>query len=420
MDLADILYRLGIAVVGGLLVGVERHWREREAVAGSRTAGIRSYAIIGLLGGLAGALAAGAGQDAGMLLLGFVFLGLTGAMVAFRLRESAAEKTYSVTGVLAAQATFAIGALAVMGDPRAAGAAAVALTALLASRDLLHGFVRRLRWPELRSAVLLLSMTFVALPLVPNRRFVALGGLNPSQVWRYAIVLAAISFVGYLAVRLLGQKRGRLLAGAATGLVSSTAATLTLARASRQEQPPAQAPLAAGALIAGAVAWLRTAALAWWVSPAMTRMLLPALVAGALVQGAAAWYLARGADGAPPKAGTKNPFDLLAVLKMALLLAAVALAAELAAARFGGYGLGIVAAISALADVDAVTLSMGDIARGTMGVRVAAQSVLIAVLANTIAKSGYAIALGGREFAWRFAAGSGAALLAAVFALLLP
>lgn len=412
MELADLLHRLGIAVASGLLVGVERHWREREGAAGTRTAGIRSFAVIGLLGGLSGAIAATAGRDAGLLMLGLVFLGLTGAMVALRLREAAAEQSFSVTGVLAAQATFAIGALAVVGDPRVAGAAAVALTALLAARELLHGFVRRLRWAELRSAVLLLSMTFVAMPLVPDRGFAALGGLNPAKVWRFAVVLATVSFVGYLAVRIMGQARGRLLAGAATGLVSSTAATLTAARASKEME--ADASLAAGALVAGGVAWLRTAALAWWVAPGMARLLLPALIAGALVQGAAALLLARGNTNGAPEPSTANPFQLTSVLKMALLLAAVALAAEFAAARFGGLGLGVVAAISGLADMDAVTLSMGDIARGAAGPGLAAQAVGIAVAVNTIAKAAYAVALGRQGFALRFGAGSLAAIAAAV------
>ncbi len=415
----ELLYRLGIAIACGLLVGVERHWREREEVAGARMAGIRSFAIIGLLGGLAGALAALGGREMGMLLLGLAFLGVTGAMVALRLREAAAQNSVSVTGILAAQATFATGALAVIGDPRAAGAAAVALTALLASRDILHGFVRRLKWQELRSAVLLLSMTLVALPLVPNRSFAALGGLNPARIWRFAIVLAGVSFLGYLAVRLLGSRRGRLLAGAATGLVSSTAATITAARDSKKRAEEERDPIVAGALAAGAVAWLRTATLAWWVAPVMGGLLLSGLILGAVVQGAAAWFLARGARGTAPEAQPGNPFELIAVLKMALLLAVVALAAEFAAARFGGAGLGVVAATSALADVDAVTLSMGQVAYGPGGARMAAQAVGIAVAANTVAKAAYAVALGSRGFAARFGAGSGAALLAASAALLL-
>ena len=418
MELDDLLYRLGIAIAGGLLVGIERHWREREEAAGARTAGIRTFAIIGLLGGLTGALVAALGQPLGLLLPGFVFLGLTGALVAFQLREAEAEHSHSVTGVLAAQATFAIGALAVLGDPRVAGAAAVAMTALLASREMLHGFVRHLSWVELRSAVLLLSMTFVALPLVPDRGFEVLGGLNPARVWRFAILLAAVSYAGYLAVRLLGEARGRLLAGAATGLVSSTAATLTLARASAEAAREAQAPLAAGALVAGAVSWLRTAALAWWVAPAMGWRLLPALLAGAAVQGAFAWFLARGAPDGAPRAEQENPFSLSSVLKMALLLAAVGLAAEFAAERFGGFGLAFVAAISALADVDAVTLSMGNLARDG-GLRAAANAVAVAVAANAVAKSAYAVALGARGFGARFAGGSAAAVAAGLAVLLL-
>lgn len=416
MNRIELLYRLGLALAAGLLVGVERHWREREDAPGTRTAGIRSFAVIGLLGGLTGALAASVARDSASLLLGFGFLGLTGAMVAFRLREATLESNVSVTGVLAAQAIFAIGALAVLGDPRVAGAAAVALTALLAARDALHGFVAQLRWAELRSAILLLSMTVLVLPLVPDRRFAVVGGLNPAQIWRFAILLAAVSFAGYLAVRLYGRGRGRLLAGAAVGLVSSTAATITFARESRQEDA---APLAASALLAGAVSWLRTAALAWWIAPAMARLLLPALALGALVQAGAGLALARGGAGPAADSAPRNPFALLAVLKLAVLLAVVALAAEVAAERFGGFGIGIVAALSALADVDAVTLSMGGMARGGLPPGAVAQAVGIAIVTNTVAKGGYAIALGSRGFAWRYAAASVAALAVALLTFIL-
>ncbi|HYF09228.1 MAG TPA: DUF4010 domain-containing protein [Acetobacteraceae bacterium] len=417
MNHNDVLYRLAIAVACGLLVGVERHWRERDGAPGSRIAGVRSFVIIGLMGGLFGALSAQVGREAGALLLGLSFLGLTASVLALRLREAAEDHTHSVTGVLAAQATFAIGAVAMLGDARAAGAAAVGLTALLAARGLLHGFVRQLRWAELRSGVLLLSMTFVALPLVPDRPFGVLLGLNPAQVWRFAIVLAAVSFAGYIAVRLLGQSRGQLLAGGATGLVSSTAATLTLARRSRETDAPAT--FAAGALAAGAVSWLRTGALAWWVAPSMARLILPALLAGAVVQGGAALVQLRRDRGGPDEAPTENPFRLAAVLRLALLLAAVALAAAFAARHFGGYGLGLVAAVTALADVDAVTLSMGNLVRESLSPALGAQTVGIAVAANTVAKAAYAATLGSRGYAWRFVAASAAALLAGLAALLL-
>lgn len=423
----ELLYRLGLALGIGLLVGVERHWREREAEAGQRTAGLRTFGIIGLLGGIVAALAAafgraggGGGAVAAALLLGLCILGLSAALILFKLREAEAEESFSVTSVIVAQAVFVLGALAVLGDAAATGAAAVAMTALLASREVLHAFVRRLSWPELRSAILLLTMTLVALPLVPDRPIATLWGLNPARLWMLAVILAAVSFVGYVAVRLLGVAHGRLIAGAAAGLASSTAATMTNARLARTERAAPQ-PLVAGALAAGAVSYARTAALALFASPAMAAPLLPALLAGALAQGAAALLIGRqdGVQSAEPsRARLGNPFELGAVLRMAVLLAAVALLGERAAARFGDAGAVVVAAVTGLADVDAVTLSMAELVPGgVVSAALAALAVAVAVASNTVAKVAYGAVLGGLRFGAPFGVGSLAGLAAGAAAL---
>jgi uncharacterized membrane protein (DUF4010 family) len=389
-------------------------------MAGQRTAGLRTFGLVGLLGGLAAALAGtigeGGGAAARALVLGLCFLGLSAALIAFWLREAEAEGTVSVTGLVAAQAVFVLGALAVLGDPAVAGATAVAMTALLASREALHRFVERLSWAELRSAILLLTMTLVALPLVPNRPIDVLGGLNPARVWLLAVVLAAVSFAGYVAVRLVGAAHGRLLAGAAAGLVSSTAVAVSNARLARAGEE-APRTLAAGALAAGAVAYARTAALAFAASRPMAAPLLPALAAGALAQAAVALLLLGrsrgGAEERHARGALGNPFELGAVLRMAALLAAVALFGEHAAARFGGAGAMVVAAISGLADVDAVTLSMAElVSGGALSAPLAAAAVAVAVASNTLAKVLYGFVLGGARFGVLSAAGAAAALAA--------
>ncbi|WP_135466129.1 MgtC/SapB family protein [Crenalkalicoccus roseus] len=423
MEGTELLHRLGVALAIGLLVGAERHWRERDDPAGRRTAGVRTFGLTGLLGGLAGALAqspALAGGAGAALLLGLCFLGSGAAMAAFKLREAAAEGRFSVTSVVAAQATFLLGALAVLGEMRVAGAAAVAMTALLAARESLHGFLARLRWVELRSAVLLLAMTLVALPLVPDRPVAALAGLNPARVWLLAVVLAAVSFLGYVAIRLFGPRAGDALAGAAAGLVSSTAATLANARASVARPGEAQA-LAAGALLAGAVSYLRTTVLAFAGSATLGTALAPALLAGAAAQGAAAALLLRRGRqaGAAEAQAIGNPFELRAVLQLALLLAAVALVAEAAAARFGGAGAMAVAALTGLADVDAVTLTVPALMPDPLPSFLAAATVATAVIANGLAKTAYAAALGAAGFGLRYAAGTLCGLAATGAVLLL-
>jgi uncharacterized membrane protein (DUF4010 family) len=161
----SLILRLGFALAIGLIVGIERGWRERDAPAGSRTAGVRTYGLSGLFGGVFAALAQAAGAP---LLLAVGFLGFAAVFAWFKHREAQADESFSVTGVVAALVVFALGALAVAGDPKAA-AAGVATAGLLALRDPLHGFLAHLTWRELHSALLLAAMTVIVLPNLPTR-----------------------------------------------------------------------------------------------------------------------------------------------------------------------------------------------------------------------------------------------------------
>jgi uncharacterized membrane protein (DUF4010 family) len=126
--------------------------------------------------------------------------------------------------------TFALGAYALLGDLRIAVGAAVAAAGLLAFREELHGWVEKITWPELQSGLVLLAMTFLGLPILPDNAIGPFGGVNPREVWIIAIVLAGVSFLGYAAVKYFGARRGLLLAAAAGALASSTAVTVANAR----------------------------------------------------------------------------------------------------------------------------------------------------------------------------------------------
>jgi uncharacterized membrane protein (DUF4010 family) len=409
MDPDALLHRLGVALAIGLLVGAERHWRERDAESGHRTAGLRTFGILGLLGGVAGALGPAAGGTGEAILIGAALLAALAALLPFALREAAAEGNFSATTMVAALATVALGALAARGELAAAGAASVALTALLASREKLHGLMARITWAEMRSAILLLSMTLVALPVVPDTPIAALGGVNPAEIWKLAILLAAISFAGYLAVRVVGAERGLLLAGAAGGLVSSTAVTLANARAARAGGPVMA--LAAGTLVAGAVSCLRTAALALVVAPQLGAILAPALAAAALAMAVPAVAAARRTGRTASTLAPTNPFELGQVVQMALLLAGIEVVARHASAWLGDAALLAVAAVSGLADVDAVTLSVGRMVPDAAAPELAAAAIGVAVASNILAKSAYALALGGTAHGLRVVLASLAALV---------
>lgn len=400
----DLLMALAI----GLVVGVERGWRERDQPAGSRTAGVRTFALIGLLGGVAAALAEAIDASA---LLAVVFAAFLVVFAGFSLHESIRDARFSVTGVISAALVFLLGALAVAGDPVIAAAGGVVVAGVLACRDLLHGFLARLTWGELRAALLLLAMTVIVLPLLPDTAIDPYGAIVPREIWLMTVLVAAFSFAGYAATRLLGPDRGIAIAGAVGGLVSSTAVTVAFAR--RAAAGEAASPLVAGALFAGAISVARAGVMAAVVAPALVPKLAAPIAAAALVLVAGA-LLQRRRDGTGDD-GTMtlgNPFELVPLLGFAVLLAAVAFLSALAAAEFGAAALFAVAAVSALADVDAIILSTSRLAATGLPGHDAMAAILIAVATNAVMRSVYGWIIGGRVFA----AAHGVVTLAAIAA----
>ena len=349
----ELFQRLGLALAIGFLVGVERGWRARDAAEGGRTAGIRTYALTGLLGGVSALLA----QALGGWAFAAIAVPFAGAFVVFKGREQKAEADYSVTDVVAALLVYALGAYAMIGNRPLAAAAAVVAAALLASKGVLHGWLQRLTWPELRGALILLAMSLVALPLLPDRGYGPHQSVNPHELWLLTIALAGVSFIAYAAIRIFGPSRGLILASAAGALVSSTAVTLHLARLNRQAPAGARRHVGA-ALLAGAVMAVRLSAITALLAQAVFRGLLAPVGAFAALSGilglAAAWR--SGAAEAEPDEALKSPFDLGLIFKFVLVLGAIMAAARVLSARYGAEGLLPIAAFGGLADAEAVTL----------------------------------------------------------------
>ena len=350
----EALSRLLVSLAIGLLVGLERGWQTRNAEDYQRAAGFRTFALSGLLGGVTGLIA----LQTGTLVIGWVFLGYTAAFAAFHWLEARNEGHASVTAVVAGMLTFLLGTMAVVGDLQLAIACAVGMTVLLALREPLHRWIDSLSWQDIRAVMTLLAMSFLLLPLLPNRPVDPWRTINPYQIWLLAIMIAAISFAGYVAVKAFGNRLGVFMAAVAGGLASSTATTIALAKLAR-EHPSSSGLLSAGILIAGVVMMLRAGAIAVALNGALFVPLIPALSTAATVLGIGAailWF--RNVQRETPELQISNPLAVGTAIKLAVLLAVVMLAAELVRRMFGGVGILVVAALSGIADVDAVTISI--------------------------------------------------------------
>ncbi len=413
MDDSDTFIRLGLALAIGFLIGVERGWRERGEADGERAAGLRTFALIGLFGGIWGLLA----REIGPAPLGLAFLAIAGALTLFRWRETQAEGSHGMTTLVAGLIAFSLGAYAVLGNMAVAAAAGVATAALLAAKEWLHAWLRLLTWQELRAALILLAMTFVALPVLPNRGFGPYDALNPYEIWLMTVAVAGVSFIGYVAVKAAGKRYGSLIAGLAGGLVSSTATTLALARRVRAEPAGWRLPLS-GALAASTIMFVRVVVVVALFGPTLLGRLAGPLAAAALVCAAASLVFNKPGSAAKGEGGKpvddprlQNPFELRQVIGFGLLLASIFIVTRALTEAFGVESSVALAAVAGLAEVDAITLSMTKLT-GTDTYATATLAILVAAAANSLSKSALALFAGGRTFGLAYLAVTLAALAA--------
>lgn len=391
--------RLALALAIGLLVGLERGWRERDAPDRSRTAGIRTYGISGLLGGIFALLARAIGAPS-ILVAGFLAFGAI--LTIYKLREAVADEDFSVTAVIAGLAVFGLGALAVAGNDLLAASGGTALAALLASREVLHGFLKRLSWEELRAALILAAMTAIVLPLLPDRAVDPWNGVNPRQIWQFTILVAALSYAGYVAMRLFGQERGLLLSSLLGAIVSSTAVTVALARRAT-DAPNAMAGAAA---LAAAVSIVRVCLIVAVAAPTvLLGVALPALAAAAVFAASGSLLLFRSQPVAADPMKVRNPFELIPLLGFAASFAAIAAASAYLTKVLGATGMLAASAVSGTFDVDVAVLSaVRQLGAGAAPDAASAvvHAVLLALLANAGGRAFLATLAGGRWFAARY------------------
>lgn len=410
------LIGLALALALGLLIGVQRGWAQRRDAAGTRFAGVRTFGLIGLTGGIAGLAAPHAGAAALVLMAAAAALVLLGYWRTSRGGATAVSGTAALVGLL----TLACGYLAGGGARAAAAAAAGSIVLLLALRTPLHGLVRRLDEREVQAIGRFALIALVILPLLPDTPFGPFGAWRPRSLWLVVVLVSGFSFAGYVAAKWLGAARGTLATAAAGAMVSSTAVTAAMAARHRAGDGDADLLNAAIAL-ASAVMFARvmmlTAALAGFALPTLALGAVPGLVVSLVV---AAWLrrraLNRIADDAAnpqngpqngPKNGTvlvRNPFDIGPALLMMALVMVMTVVARWVLAQFGDRGLAVVLAVSGSVDVDSAIITLGSLNVGTLSARTAGLVLLPPIMLNTLFKAGVALSVGGWQRSWPAAA----------------
>lgn len=413
--LPDLLTSIGI----GLLIGLER---ERNP---SARAGLRTFALVCLFGAVCGVLSQAQGTPwlmvAGLLVVGAMII--TAYLDAALHRRDEAEEDPGTTTSAALILCFALGALVAYGSARIAVMLAIATTALLYFKPELKGWAQRLERSDLRSILQFAVVSFIVLPVLPDRNFGPYSALNLRQVWLMVVLISGVSLTGYVALRIVGRRYGAALLGLLGGLVSSTATTLVYARQGRAN-PELRDLSDTVILLANLVVLLRLAVLTAVVAPGLLSQALAVLgsgLAAGLVPIAHRLHKTLGHD-EPPMPTMSNPSELRTALMFALLYGAVLMLAAWLHDRAGSAGLYGVALVSGLADVDAITLSsLRLFGLGELVAHQAVTAITLAFIANIAFKLGLIGVAGGIEMLRRclpgmVAAGVGAAVGLILFA----
>jgi uncharacterized membrane protein (DUF4010 family) len=395
MDDLTLALRFGVALGLGVLLGLER---ERTRQPEKSFAGVRTIGLISLAGGLSAYF----DQQLGLPWLALALFGAVVALTVVSYAVTASRGSLGITTEVTALLAFMLGSLCVRGYVPIAAFLAVATAVMLALKEWLHQLARRIESADVEATLKFAIVTIIILPLVPNENFgpAPLDVLNPYKIWLMVVLISGLNFASYILVKVVGPEHGIGVTGLLGGLVSSTAVTLGFAQRSRQN--PAQSPaLALGILLAWTVMFIRV--------PVMVAIVhRPTAVKLAIVMGGLAvaslgicLLLWRRREAKPDTASVdtgENPFELGQAIQFGLLFGVVTFVAKASQVYLGEAGLYAAGAIAGLTDVDAISLSMANLAASAPENTVAAATtIVIAAGANTLVKSGMAVFTGSAE-----------------------
>ncbi|MFC3100127.1 DUF4010 domain-containing protein [Altererythrobacter lauratis] len=378
------------ALAAGLLVGIERGWRQRAEAEGTRVAGVRTFTLIGGTGGLVSITATHISPWLGAILLAALVVVVAGAFLRTRPQGSNRD----ATTIVAAMATLGLGLLAGAGLAALALAGAALITLVLALRRPMHGVLRALSEEEVRAIARYAVIAAAVLPFLPDAAYGPYGAWNPFRLWLVVVLVTGFSVAGYIANRIIGQNRGTIATALIGGAYSSTAVTAALSTRLKAKEP---GPFATGIALASAVMYVRVLVLAAILAPRvlwpLALLLGPAMLAAFVLVGIL-WKRETASTGAASTLKAK-PFELLPALGFLLAVALSSMLVHWAEAEFGQSGAAISLFIAGSFDVDAAMVAYAVLPAEAVPVSVAALALAGTVVVNMAFKTAIVFANAG-------------------------
>lgn len=380
----EIALNLLVALAIGFLIGIERGWSERDEEEGSRTAGIRTFSIIGLLGGISSMLA----SELTFWFLPAALIAVAAMIIVAHILDVQEDQDVGTTTAFTMMLTFILSAWAVQGYPLFALGITVVVITLLGYKPVLHKWLSSMNEREIYAFIKLLVISVVLLPLLPNQGYGPFEALNPYWIWWMVVLICTISFVGYFAMKFAGDRAGTLLTAVTGGLASSTAVTLSFAQFARQYET--KQLFMGGVLFASSIMFIRVMIEVFVVNRALLDTLwIPLLVMFACQVAGGFWLWKRGSSKqqvTEKKIDLKNPFQLGMAVKFGIVLAVILLLTEAVKEWFGDAGIYTLALVSGLTDVDSITLSLSKMALDDLSAGTASIGIILAAASNTLVK----------------------------------
>lgn len=387
----DLALRFGAAIGLGLLLGFER---ERKRDAELLFGGVRTFALIALLGALGAVIERQMGQS-WLIIAAFIAVG---ALVVMSYATTAARGEVGITTEISALLSFIVGALCGWKEVGVASVTTVVCLLLLTLKDFLHRLARRVELADVEATLTFAVISVIILPLLPDESFgpPPINVINPYRIWLMVVLIAGLNFLGYVLVKVLGNEHGVILTGILGGLVSSTAVTLSFAERSRRE-PHMSGAFVLAIIVAWTIMFIRVVVIVGLVNSALASGLIAALgwmAAAGLLISLILWRRTRSHETGVVAAGA-NPFELSEAIKFGILFGVITVLAKTAEVYLGAAGLYLAGALAGLTDVDAISLSMANLSLIDGEVlKVAQRAIVVAVISNTLVKSGIALFMG--------------------------
>ena len=380
-----------------MAVGVEREWSGHASGVHARFAGVRTFFLLGTIGGIAGWL-----LDAAFPLAAAALLLATGGLIVAAYLTAARRGADDIEGTTetAAVLVLGIGLLAGLGSLRVASGASAIVVLLLGEKKVIQRFVQHIGKAEMQAALQFAVLALVVLPLLPAGPIERLGGIEPRNLWAVVLLFSGLNFVGYILRRILGDSRGYQVMGALGGLVSSTLVTLNFSRQSRKD-PGSGIALAIGVVAACTLLVPRILGITLLLNPALLKGLALGLAPTFLVGGVLILLAWRHLPGKAPEQAPpppSNPLQLRTAMLMALSFQAVLFLLKIVTRQFGERGVLGSAALLGLTDMDALTFGMNRLAEDPAQVFIAAMAITLGVTMNGVTKSAISGVLGVSRF----------------------